>query len=146
LGRSAWVDQSVLGPPIGADPASLYLYQHETSNDADAEAMLPSFTSGYFTISEGDNQSFIDLVWPDFKWQYPSGSTGATVQISFNVVNYPGDTPRVFGPYSVTQATKYFNTRLRGRLVSVTISSSDMGTWWRTGAMRYRFAADGKFG
>ena len=28
LARSAWIDQSVLGPPIGADPDSLYIYQH----------------------------------------------------------------------------------------------------------------------
>jgi len=53
LGRTAWVDQSVLGPPIGADPVTGLLYQHETSNDADLQAMQPYFQSGYFTLSEG---------------------------------------------------------------------------------------------
>jgi len=57
----------------------------------------------------------------------------------------PGDTPTIFGPYSVTRATQYFNTRLRGRLVSIRISSSDLGSWWRIGALRYRYASDGKF-
>jgi hypothetical protein len=145
LGRTAWVDQSVLGPPIGADPSTLLLQQHETSNDADGAAMLPFYQTGYFTIAEGDFKTFIDLIWPDFKWGTYSGTPTATVQISFYVLNYPGDTPVVFGPYSVTQATKYFNTRLRGRLVAVRISSSDMGSFWRTGALRYRFAQDGKF-
>jgi hypothetical protein len=145
LGRSAWVDQSVLGPPIGADPVSNYLYQHETSNDADGTAMLPFLQTGYFTISEGDLKTFVDLVWPDMRWGQWSQAQTATVQISFYVVDYPGDTPTVYGPYSVTQATKYFNTRLRGRLVSIRIASSDLGTWWRIGALRYRYMPDGKF-
>lgn len=147
LGRTAWVDQSVLGPPIGADPSTLLLFQHETSNDADGQAMSPYFQTGYFAIDEGGWKTFVDLVWPDMKWGLVSdGSTGATVQISFYVKNYPGDAPVVFGPYSVTQATHYFNTRLRGRLVSVRISSTDKGSFWRIGALRYRYSQDGKFG
>ena len=145
LGRAAWVDQSVLGPPIGADPASLYLYQHETSNDADGVAMLPFLQTGYFTIAEGDFKTFIDLIWPDMKWGFFDAAQTATVQITFLVADYPGDTPQTFGPYSVTQATKYFNTRLRGRLVAIRISSSDLGSFWRIGALRYRFSQDGKF-
>jgi len=145
LGRTAWVDQSVLGPPIGADPASLYLYQHETSNDADGVAMLPYFQTGYFALGEGDFKTFVDLVWPDMKWGFFDAAQTATVQISFIVANYAGDTPQVFGPYSVTQATKYFNTRLRGRLVAIRVSSSDLGSFWRIGALRYRYAPDGKF-
>jgi hypothetical protein len=145
LARSAWVDQSVLGPPIGADPVSRYLYQHETSNDADGAAMTPSFQSGYFTIAEGDNKTFIDLIWPDFKWGMSGQAQTATVLVTFFVVDYPGDTPVAYGPYSVTQSLQYFNTRLRGRLVSVKISSSDVGSFWRIGALRYRYAPDGKF-
>lgn len=145
LGRTAWVDQSVLGPPIGADPVTGLLYQHETSNDADLQAMQPYFQSGYFTLSEGDLQTFIDLIWPDMRWGKISQVQSATVQISFYVAGYPGDTPTVYGPYSVTQATQYFNTRLRGRLVSIRISSSDLGSFWRIGSLRYRYAADGKF-
>lgn len=145
LARTAWVDQTVLGPPIGADPVTGLLFQHETSNDADSQAMQPYFQSGYFTLSEGDLKTFIDWVWPDMKWSKVSQSeNGATISISFYVVDYPGDTPTVFGPYSVTKATQYFNTRLRGRLVSVRISSNDLGSWWRLGAIRYRFAPDGK--
>jgi hypothetical protein len=145
LGRTAWVDQSVLGPPIGADPVTGLLYQHETSNDADLQAMQPYFQSGYFTLSEGDLQTFIDLIWPDMKWGKLSQAQTATVQIAFYVVQYPGDTPTVYGPYSVTQATQYFNTRLRGRLVSIRISSTDLGSFWRIGSLRYRYQADGKF-
>lgn len=145
LGRTAWVDQSVLGPPVGADPSTLLLYQHETSNDADGQAMAPFFQTGYFTLNEGDLKTFVDLVWPDMKWGQVSQPKTATVLITFYVVDYPGDTPQVFGPYPVTQSTQYFNTRLRGRLVSIRISSTDLGSFWRIGAVRYRFAPDGKF-
>jgi len=144
LGRTAWVDQSVLGPPIGADPTTLYLYQHETSNDAAGQAMMPYFQTGYFALSEGDWKTFVDWVWPDMKWGTYNATNSATVQISFYVVDYPGDTPTVYGPYSVTQSTEYFYTRFRGRLVSIRIASSDQGTFWRIGLLRYRFAPDGK--
>ena len=144
LGRSAWVDQTVLGPPIGADPSSLYLYQHETSNDADGQAMGEFFRSGYFVIGEGDQQTFCDWVWPDAKWgQLSQGQTGQ-MNIWFYVAQYPGDTPIQYGPYTVSQATEYFYTRFRGRLVSVQVGGSPVGTFWRIGALRYRFAPDGR--
>ena len=145
LGRSAWVDQSVLGPPIGADPNTNYLYQHETSPDADGQPITSSFRSGYFAMNEGDDITFVDQVWPDMKWGYYAGSQNATVNITFYVTNYPGDTPRSYGPYAVTQNTKFISPRFRGRLVSVELSSSDIGSFWRLGNIRYRLEPDGKF-
>jgi hypothetical protein len=144
LGRSAWVDQSVLGPPIGADPAALMLYQHETSPDAAGLPMQSSFQTGYFALSEGEFKTFVDWVWPDMKWGTYGATTSAEVQITFYVTDYPGDTPTAYGPYTVTQATEYYYTRFRGRLVSVALASSDMGSFWRIGLLRYRFAPDGK--
>ena len=144
LSRTAWINQSVLGPPIGTDPTGL-IYQHETSNDADGQAMTSSFQTGYFTLQDGDMQTFIDQVWPDFKWGDFNGVQSATLQLTFYVVDYPGQTPRVFGPYNMTQATTYLTPRLRGRLVSIKVQSSDVGSFWRMGAMRYRLMPDGKF-
>ena len=144
LGRTAWVDQSVLGPPIGADPASLYLYQHETSNDADGAPLVASFQSGYYAIAEGDYKAFVDWIWPDMKWGQYSQAQTAQVQISFLCADYAGDTPTVYGPYPVTQATEYFYTRFRARLMAVKIESSDLGSFWRIGNIRYRFSPDGK--
>jgi hypothetical protein len=144
LARTAWVDQSVLGPPIGADPTTLYLYQHETSNDADGAPLVASFQSGYYAVAEGDFKAFVDWIWPDMKWSMYDQSGSAQVQISFLCADYPGDTPTVYGPYTVTQATEYFYTRFRARLMAVKIESSDLGSFWRIGALRYRFAPDGK--
>jgi len=148
LGRTAWVDQSVLGPPIGAGSDN-YLYQHEIGNDAasgtSTTAMLSSFQTGFFQLNEADDLIFIDQIWPDMKWGTYSGSQNATVQITFYVTNYPGDAVTAYGPYNMTQATEYISVRIRARLMSIGVSSSDVGTFWRLGAIRYRFQPDGKF-
>lgn len=144
LQRTAWINQSVLGPPIGADAAG-YLYQHETSQNADGQPMNSYFQTGYFTLAEGDVKTFIDQVWPDMKWGYFNGVQGANVLLTFYVTDYPGATPIAYGPYTLTQATEYITPRFRGRLVSIKIESNDIDSFWRIGNIRYRFQPDGKF-
>jgi hypothetical protein len=148
LGRTAWIDQSVLGSPIGAGSDN-YLYQHEVGNNAASgtatTAMLSSFQTGFFQLNEADNLIFIDQIWPDMKWGTYSGTQNATVQITFYVTNYPGDAVTTYGPYNMTQATEYISVRIRARLMSIAISSNDVGTFWRLGAIRYRYQIDGKF-
>lgn len=144
LSRTAWINQSVLGPPIGASPGGI-IYQHETSANADGQPMTSYFQTGYFTLAEGDLLSYIDQFWPDAKWGYYAGTQDANLLLTFYVLNYPGDTPQVYGPYEVTQATQYISPRFRGRLVSIKIESNDIDSFWRMGAMRYRISPDGKF-
>jgi hypothetical protein len=148
LGRSAWIDQSVLGPPIGAGTDN-YLYQHEVGNDAangnQTVAMGSSFQTGYFEIADADNIMFVDQIWPDMKWGTYNGANNATVNVTFYATNYPGDTPLVYGPYPMTQQTEYISTRIRARLIAINVSSNDVGTFWRLGGIRYRASADGKY-
>jgi hypothetical protein len=145
LGRTAWINESVLGPPIGADPVTTYIYQHETSPDADGQAMDSYFQTGYFVISEADLKMFVDQVWPDMKWGYYNGTQGANILLTFYVTDYPGQTPITYGPFTLTQATTFITPRFRGRLVSIRIESNDIGSFWRIGNMRYRFQPDGKY-
>lgn len=144
LSRTAWINESVLGPPIGAAP-NTYIYQHETSPDADGTAMVSSFQTGYFVLTEADVKMFVDQVWPDMKWGYYGGVQNANVLLTFFVADYPGDTPITYGPFNLTEATKFITPRFRGRLVSIKIESSDIGSWWRLGNIRYRFQPDGKY-
>ena len=144
LARTAWLDQSVLGAPIGASQDRLIL-QHETSTNADGAAMNSYFETGYFTLQDGDMQTFVDQLWPDMKWGYYDGAQSANVLITFYVTDYPGQTPRVYGPYTVTQATTFITPRFRGRLVKVRVESNDVGSFWRLGNIRYRLQPDGKF-
>ena len=143
LARSAWIDQSVLGNPIAATPSGV-VYQHETTNDADGTPLVASMVSGYFYIAEGEDYVQVDQVLPDFKWGTFAGSQNAQIQLTFNVVNFPGQTPRTYGPYTVTQATTILWVRFRGRQVSITISSSDLGSFWRIGKIRFRYSTQGR--
>jgi hypothetical protein len=140
--RTAWTDVSILGMPIGVDTSG-QIVQHETGT-AITGAGLPSFQSGWWAISEGEDIPFIDLVIPDFIWGTRSGSPTASINITFYGVNYPGDTPTVYGPYTVTQATEYINVRIRNRLMSTFIQSNSSSEFWRLGRVRFRFAASGR--
>lgn len=165
VSRTAWIDQSVLGPPIGAatslsisdEAPNFAIYQHEGdsagSTYVDAESIdgttvpiLSTFRTGYFALAEGDQQIFIDQIWPDMKWGLTgSGLTNAKVYITFYATNYPGDTPIEYGPYEMTQDTQYLSVRLRARLMSISLNSTESGTFWRIGNVRYRFQPDGKY-
>ena len=149
LARSAWINQSVLGPPIGADPVSQYIYQHEISMDAangtQPVSMVSFYQTGYFSIQNADMKGFIDQVWPDAKWGFYTGTQSATLNLSFYVTDFPGQNPVVYGPYSLTSITTYISPRIRGRLVSIKIQSQDSGSFWRIGNLRYRVQPDGKF-
>lgn len=122
-----------------------YIYQHETSNNAAGSAIDCGFTTGYASLAEGDQMTFIDQVWPDMKWGQFDENKTAKVKITFYVTNYPGDTPIQHGPYEVTRSTEYLSVRMRARLIAMSISSTDDGSFWRLGALRYRFQQDGKY-
>jgi hypothetical protein len=143
LPRSAWIDQNVFGPPISAVSSGV-IYSQETTNDAAGQPMSWSFTTGYFKIAEGEDYAVIDQVLPDFKYGEFDGPGTAQIQMSFNVVNFPGDTPVVYGPYLVTQDTDFLSVRMRGGLISFTVSGSDLGSFSRLGYVRYRYSAQGR--
>lgn len=142
LTRTAWTDVSILGMPIGAD-ASGQIYQHETGT-AITGIGLPSFQTGYWAISDGEDIPFVDLIIPDFIWGTRSGVPNASINITIFGVNYPGDTPTAYGPYTVTQATEYINIRFRNRLMSMFVQSTNSSEFWRLGRIRFRFAASGR--
>jgi hypothetical protein len=150
LTRTAWIDQSVNGAPIGAG-GDYAIYQHEVSattgtlyNDGD-NAMTSYFQTGYFSVQEGDLKTFLDQVWPDMKWGlYDNPNQNATVTITFYTADYPGDTPMEYS-YTVTKNTQFVTPRFRARLVSIKIESSDLDSFWRLGNIRYRYQPDGKF-
>jgi hypothetical protein len=154
LTRTAWINESVLGAPIAAGTlpggTGSYIVQHETSTDGvdvdgNPSAIVSVFNTGFLTLNDADLKMFVDQIWPDMKWGYFNGDQTAQVFISFEVCDYPGQTPLVYGPYAMTQSTTYITPRFRGRLVSIKIESNDVGSFWRIGNIRYRVQPDGKF-
>jgi hypothetical protein len=135
-----------LGFPIASD-ANGWIYQHETSPDLavgqTTEPINSSLTTGYASIANGGDLIFVDWLLPDMKWGEYSQPDTATVNFTFRVTDYAGQTPKVYGPYSSTKNTPFICPRFRGRFMSVEISSNDLGSFWRLGSIRYRFAPAG---
>lgn len=143
LKRTAWIDQSVLGQPIGADTANV-IFQHEISNNADGGSMNSFFKTNYFMIDDGWNFPFIDTLMPDFKYGLSGQAQDATVQLRINAVNYPSDVPQTFGPYNFNNASTYETVRIRNRQLQLQVGSSDLNSFWRIGRVRFRYAPDGR--
>lgn len=141
IGRSAWADKSVLGQPLAASNG--IIYQHESGRNDDTSAMNSVIRSGWFALEEGQNKITVDLIWPDFKFAAYDGSSSGAVYLTFYLADYPEGPVRVFGPIRVDNTTQYINKRMRGRLMSIQISSNDLGTFWRLGNIRYRYQIDG---
>ena len=146
MSRSAWYGRSILGYPIGADPSSLYLYQHETSYSADGDPMDTYFETGYFGYGDGENFSVVDHFEPDMKFTTVNSSTPpSNINVTITSVNYPNDiASMVAGPLTMTSTTEYLTPRLRGRQMKWRIETNDSTSWWRLGEVRYRFNVDGR--
>jgi hypothetical protein len=141
--RSAWIDQTALGNPISATTAGL-IYLQETGNDGDGAPINWSFTTGYFYISEGEDWPFVDIIIPDFKYGTYGGAQNAALQMTISTINYPGDTPTVFGPYDINSSTRQINVRIRNRQMAFTFQGGDLGSFIRLGKVRYRFQPSGR--
>lgn len=149
MGRSAWINQSVFGPPIGADPVTKFIYQHETGQTADGAALPATFTTGYFALSDGNNMVFIDEIWPDFHFSlYGNGTGSAVITLTVNVVDYPGQSVSMSQTFQFDNMVTFLSPRLRGRLLSITIASAPppaVPGFWRLGLVRYRAQPDGEY-
>jgi len=140
--RSAWIDQNVFGAPIAATSGGI-IYQQETGNDADNAPLMWTYTTGYFKLAEGEVYPVIDQIRPDFIFGEYGQSQNAQIQLTFNIVNFPGDTPQTYS-YTFLQGQQYISTRMRGGLMSVTVSGSDLGTFSRLGHIRFRYGEAGR--
>lgn len=148
--RTAWVEKSPQSYPSGTDLNGL-IQQHETSPDADGAGMAWSWQTGYFSLEEGEDFMFIDLVIPDFVLTW-TGSVPPVISVSLLGTDYPIGLPGipalVDGPYTITTsqsgATLMVPVRLRARQIALLFSGSDLGSFFRLGAVRVRFSPDGR--
>lgn len=137
LERTAWIDQSIFGQPIGVD-ADHVLQQHEISADANGLPMHCYARSGWLKIADGTFYTFIERIIPDFIYD------NATMLVTLYFADYPNGPTSTFGPFSCTDAINYIIVRGRGRLVSIQIESNDLGSFWRLGEILYQGAPAGR--
>lgn len=130
LVRTAWYDQNdvLSSNPLGVDAGGL-IQQHESTNDADGLPITCFATSGFFQIADGLVIVFIERMIPDFV-----ASSGTSIQITVNMVNYPDDAPLFSKTFTwVAGTTEYIIVRGRGRFAQITVGSSGLGEFWRLG-------------
>ena len=145
LSRSAWQSHSVLGSPIGADPMTLYLQQHETSYSADGAAMDSFYETGYFPYGDGETFAVIDHFEPDMKYTtFNSSTPSANINVTLTAVNYPNDAASMVSSTVMTSTTEYLSPRVRGRQAKWKVETNDATSWWRTGNIRFRFSPGGR--
>lgn len=142
LERTAFVDQTAFGPPMGVDGTGL-VQQHEIATDNNGVAMSCSARTGWFKISDGDLMLFLERMLPDFKSLV--GNPTLTITVYTQDYGISGETlTYTYGPYTVTPTTEFFIVRARGRLASIQVQSSDLGTAWRLGEVLYYVAPSGR--
>jgi hypothetical protein len=145
--RTAWTGRSPVGNPIGSDFAGL-LQQHEVGTDANGTGMQWSWQTGFFDLADGEQFVFADLLIPDHV------TTGnPTINYTIYPALYSDNLSYALGPYMAAfdsasdgsfPATNFIPFRARSRQMSIGASGSDLGTFNRLGALRYRYAPDGR--
>lgn len=139
LVRTAWIDQSIFGTPLGVDADGL-VQQHEIGYSNNGTPMVGVYAeSGYADIASGQDYPYIDQIIPDFRFY----DSGATAEFSIYGQNYPFDTPIPYGPYPVTTSTKFITMRARKRQMAFRVDF-DGQNFVRLGAVRYRMAPSGR--
>jgi hypothetical protein len=166
LARTAWLDSGLRDYPMAATYAN-NIVNHEFGVDDNTTgtpvAMESSITTSQFDIGDGHNMAFAWRILPDLTFR---GSTDGTtpsltmqllpLQNSGSGYNNPlsvgGTSATASLPVTATQAypidldtfTGQLNIRVRGRQMSMRITSSTLGTQWQLGSPRVDVRPDGR--
>jgi hypothetical protein len=147
LGRTAWTDRGSIASPVAASEDG-YLYSHDIGFD-DGSTNPPSPIESYIQsspidIDDGDKFASIRTVFPDVVFDN-SVSADPYVNVTMAVRNISR------GAYVKTSTGSYYDNdrekidfRLRGRQMSIKISSDALGVTWRLGIPRVDMRTDGK--
>ena len=157
--RTAWLDSSFSGRPVGAFDNRLLV--HETGVD-DGSNGIPVpisayITSAQFDIQDGDKFGFVWRVLPDITFR---GSTATNPQAVMTLLPLQSSGSGYNDPLSVAgtasasitrtavlpieEFTGIIYTRVRGRQMSIKIESTGLGTTWQLGSPRVDVKLDGR--
>jgi hypothetical protein len=154
LNRTAWMDRGVTDYPLAAGTDG-HLYFHEfgfDDNSGAAPASIDAYIqSAPIDLGDGETFSYVRKLIPDLTFR---GSTNPspTAVYTIDAFNYNGglqvssDTANITktSAIPVEQYTEKVDLRVRGRAIAMKISSSQVGTTWRTGLNRLDIRPDGK--
>jgi len=166
LARTAWLDSGLRDYPIAATYAYNIVNQESGVDDnttGTPVAIEASVTSSQFDIGDGHNMAFAWRMLPDLTFR---GSTdGTTPQLTMqllplqnsgsgynNPLSLGGTSSTASLPVTATQTypidldtfTGQINIRVRGRQMSMRITSNTLGTQWQLGSPRIDIRQDGR--
>lgn len=143
MARTAWIDENVYGSPAGTDLGG-YIQQQDSEGvyDADGSPLPASIRTGWFSASQGTLLSMMERIEAD---AVVSGGSG-TINVTVYAQDYATGPVRTYGPFSwqVGNGPPWSIVRARGRFLSVEVSSSDAGVFWRLGNLRYIVQPSGR--
>jgi hypothetical protein len=156
MARTAWTDAGVYNRPLATDynenstaptlvpiygltPGRASVYTQEDGHDANGQPIEAYLKSGYFDIGDGEQVMLMKRFIPDFKRQVGD----LTVNLYLRYYPQSAETVGSLDPYPITPTTQKVDTRVRGRQVSMKITSDDLGSDWRFGTMRIDIQPDG---
>jgi hypothetical protein len=156
LARTAWADIGTYQKPLATDyqitgteptittiqgltAGRSILFNQEDGFDANGAPIYAYIVSGYFDLGDGDSMLFMKRFIPDFKNQ----AGNLTVRLLLRPYPQASASPSSLDPYVITPTTQKVDTRARGRQISLTIESTDLGTNWRFGTLRIDAQPDG---
>lgn len=142
--RTAGIDQSVLGPPIAADPSAV-VYQHETGRDAAGAPLQTYLLTGAVMLAEGDSMIAVDQLIPDAKYAINGGPEVGDLAVNGYFYDYPQQQkgPRLTAR-TIAPTTETVPFKGRGRQMQLEFTGDDLGSWWRLGALHFQGKPDGR--
>lgn len=157
MARTAWQDVGVYNRPLGAEylvddndetitpisgltPGRATIYTQEDGVNANGQPIVAYLKSGYFDIGDGEEVMMMKRFIPDFKNQV------GNLTVNLLLRYYPQSDERVgsLDPYVITPTTAKVDTRVRGRQISMLITSDEVDTSWRFGTLRIEIQPDGR--
>jgi hypothetical protein len=143
--RTTWKDRSTYDSILATGPEGQGTFYQETGFAADTSALDAFIESAYFDMQDGDAIMFCDKFVPDLR-AHDGSVLPENLTLYLSARKYPGNTPYMRGPYTISGTTDKVSTRLRGREFSLRLESqtSAAATPWRVGEIRMALHADGE--
>jgi hypothetical protein len=133
IGRSTWIAAGTFAKPIGFGQDSegdSYLYDHETGQTADGDALGEYIESTPFDVGEGEFLMELKRIIPDFE------STTGNIDIYVKARMSPKGSLTTYGPFTATQAKAFLDMRVKARQIALRFVGRSAGAFWRMLAIR----------
>ena len=166
MARTAWLDSGLRNYPMAAT-YSYNIVNHESGVDDNVSgtptAIESSITSSQFDIGDGHNMAFVWRMLPDLTFRGSTDGTTPSLTMQLLPLQNSGsgyNNPKSVGGTSSTASqavtatqtypidldtfTGQINIRVRGRQMSMRITSNTLGTQWQLGSPRIDIRPDGR--